>query len=91
MHPGALQARQLTRADSDAEQRTAIDLINRQSPGSTRRLMLAADRGYDSAEFVAEPRRMNGRSLSRDKPLLLMAARHGSVLMTQLNLLRLSR
>lgn len=48
----------LTRADGHAERRAALDMINRQSPGSTRRLTLAADRGYDSADFVAELRRM---------------------------------
>jgi transposase len=48
----------LTRADGHAERRAALDMLNRQSPGSTRRLTLAADRGYDSADFVAELRRM---------------------------------
>ena len=33
-------------------------MINRHSPGSTRRLTLGADKGYDSACFVAELRRM---------------------------------
>ena len=33
-------------------------MINRHSPGSTRRLTLAADKGYDSRDFVADLRRM---------------------------------
>jgi IS5 family transposase len=33
-------------------------MINRHSPGSTRRLTLGADKGYDSADFVAGLRRM---------------------------------
>ena len=31
-------------------------MIHRHSPGSTRRLTLGADKGYDSADFVAELR-----------------------------------
>ena len=33
-------------------------MINRHSPGSTRRLTLGADKGYDSVDFVAALRRM---------------------------------
>ena len=33
-------------------------MLHRHSPGSTRRLTLAADRGYDSADCVAELRQM---------------------------------
>jgi transposase len=47
----------LTRADGRAERRAAIDMIDRQSPGSTRRLTVGADKGFDSADFVAEMRR----------------------------------
>ena len=46
----------LTRADGHAERRAALDMIHRHSPGSTRRLTLGADKGYDSADFVAELR-----------------------------------
>lgn len=42
----------LTLADGHAERRAAPDMIHRQSPGSARHLTLAADRGYDSADFV---------------------------------------
>ena len=33
-------------------------MINRPPPGATRRLTLGADKGYDSADFVADLRRM---------------------------------
>ena len=47
----------LTRADGRAERRAAIDMIDRPSPGATRRLTVGADKGFDSADFVAEMRR----------------------------------
>ena len=47
----------LTRADGRAERRAAIDMIDRPSPGSTRRLTVGADKGFDTADFVAEMRR----------------------------------
>lgn len=43
----------LTQADGHAERRAALAMIHRHAPGSTRRLTLGADRGYDSADFVA--------------------------------------
>ena len=46
----------LTQADGHAERRAALDMIHRHSPGSTRRLTLGADKGYDSADFVADLR-----------------------------------
>ena len=55
---GLIGQADLTRADGHAERRAAIDMLHRHSPGSTRRLTLAADRGYDSADFVAELRQM---------------------------------
>lgn len=42
----------LTRADGRAERRAALDMIHRHSPGSTRRLTLGADRGFDAAGFA---------------------------------------
>lgn len=48
----------LTHADGHGERRAALEMINRHSPGSTRRLTLGADKGYDSADFVADLRRM---------------------------------
>jgi transposase len=46
----------LTQADGHAERRAALDMIHRQSPGSTRQLTLGADKGFDAAEFVADLR-----------------------------------
>jgi hypothetical protein len=48
----------LTHADGHGARKAAPEMINRHSPGSTRRLTLAADKGYDSADFVAALRRM---------------------------------
>jgi len=47
----------LTRADGHAERRAALDMIHRHSPGSTRRLTMGADKGYDAAGFVADLRK----------------------------------
>jgi hypothetical protein len=46
----------LTRADGHAERKAALDMIHRHSPGSTRRLTLGADKGYDAAGFVSDLR-----------------------------------
>lgn len=48
----------LTHADGHGERKAALDMINRHSPGSTRRLTLAADKGYDSRDFVKKLRGM---------------------------------
>jgi transposase len=48
----------LTHADGRGERKAALEMIERHSPGSTRRLTLAADKGYDSRDFVAALRRM---------------------------------
>jgi IS5 family transposase len=48
----------LTHADGHGERKAALKMINSHSPGSTRRLTLGADKGYDSADFVAALRRM---------------------------------
>ena len=55
---GLIVPTDLTQADGHAERRAAIDMLHRHSPGSTRRLTPAADRGYDGASFVAELRQM---------------------------------
>jgi len=47
---------ELTRADGHAERKAALDMIHRHSPGSTRRLTLGADKGYDAAGFVTDLR-----------------------------------
>lgn len=48
----------LTEASGTAEREAAIDMLDRQSPGSSRRLTLGADKGYDAASFVGELRQM---------------------------------
>jgi transposase len=55
---GLIVEAELTQADGHAERTAAIAMIERHSPGSERRLTLGADKGYDSADFVAELRRM---------------------------------
>jgi transposase len=46
----------LTQADGHAERKAALEMIHRHSPGSTRRLTLGADKGYDAAGFVSDLR-----------------------------------
>ena len=46
----------LTQADGHAERKAALDMVYRHSPGSTRRLTLGADKGYDAAGFVSDLR-----------------------------------
>lgn len=46
----------LTQADGHAERRAALDMVHRHSPGSTRKLTLGADKGYDASAFVADLR-----------------------------------
>ena len=48
----------LGQASGRAEREAAIGMLDRQSPGSTRRITLGADKGYDAAGFVGELRRM---------------------------------
>jgi transposase len=55
---GLLVQADLTHADGHGERKAALEMIERHSPGSTRRLTLGADKGYDSADFVAALRRM---------------------------------
>jgi Transposase DDE domain/Transposase domain (DUF772) len=55
---GLIVQTEVTQADGHAERRAALDMVHRHSPGSTRRLTLGADRGYDSADFVADLRQI---------------------------------
>lgn len=55
---GLIVEAELTQADGYAERAAAIAMIERHSPGSTRRLTLGADKGYDTSDFVADLRRM---------------------------------
>lgn len=42
-----------TEANGTAERAAALDMIDRQDPGSERRITLGADKGYDTSDFVA--------------------------------------
>jgi transposase len=47
-----------TEANGTAERAAALDMIERQDPGSERRITLGADKGYDTSDFVADLRQM---------------------------------
>jgi transposase len=49
---------ELTYANGTAERTAALTMIDRASPGSTRRITLGADKGYDDRGFVARLRQM---------------------------------
>jgi transposase len=55
---GFIVETELTHADGYAERTAALDMIHRHLPGSTRRITLGADKGYDDRGFVAELRTM---------------------------------
>jgi hypothetical protein len=44
--------------DGHAERKAALEMVNRHSPGSTRRLTLGADKGYASADLISDLRQM---------------------------------
>jgi transposase len=46
----------LTQAEGHAERKAALNMIHRHSPGSTRRLTLGVDKGYDAGGFVRDLR-----------------------------------
>ena len=46
----------LTQAEGHAERKAALNMVHRHSPGSTRRLTLGADKGYDAGGFVRDLR-----------------------------------
>lgn len=70
---GLVVQAELTHADGHGERKAALEMINRHSPGSARRLTLGADKGYDSADFVAELRRM------MVTPHVAQKARHSAI------------
>jgi transposase len=63
----------LTPADGHAERRAALSMIHDHSPGSTRRLTLGADKGYDSADFVRDLRQ------ACVTPHIAQKARHSAI------------
>jgi transposase len=48
-----------TKATGRAERETALELIERQAPGTANQLTLGGDKGYDTPEFVGNLRQMN--------------------------------
>ena len=55
---GLVVQAELTHGDGHGERKAALEMSERHSPGATRRLTLAADKRYDSRDFVAALRRM---------------------------------
>jgi transposase len=55
---GLVVETETTLADGHAERKAALAMINRRCPGE-RQITLGADKGYDTADFVAELRTMN--------------------------------
>lgn len=55
---GLIVQAEVTQADGHAERKAALEMVNRHSPSSTRRLTLGADKGYDSADFISDLRQM---------------------------------
>ena len=53
---GLIVQTEMTQADGHAERKAALAMIHRHSPGSTRRLTLGADKGYNCADFVSDLR-----------------------------------
>ena len=45
-----------TQANGVAERESALEMIDRQAPGTSNRLTLVADKAYDAREFVADLR-----------------------------------
>lgn len=55
---GLIVETETTLADGHAERRAALAMINRRCPGE-KQITLGADKGYDTADFVAELRAIN--------------------------------
>lgn len=55
---GLVVETETTLADGHAERKAALGMINRRCPGE-RQITLGADKGYDTADFVADLRTMN--------------------------------
>lgn len=70
---GLIVETELTRADGHAERQAALAMLQRRFPGSTRRRTLGADKGYDSADFVADLRQ------ARVTPHVAQKPRHSAI------------
>ena len=53
---GLVVQAEATEADGTAERKAALEMIDRQAPGTSNRLTLGADKAYDAREFVADLR-----------------------------------
>lgn len=56
---GLIVKAHVSQASGTAEREAALHMIEAHSPGSTRRLTLAGDKGYDTADFVGDLRQMH--------------------------------
>ena len=56
---GLVVETEMTQATGTAEREAAKSMINAHDPGSERRITVGADKGYDTADFVADLRAMN--------------------------------
>jgi transposase len=55
---GLIVETETTQADGFGERKAALEMINRRCPGE-KRITVGADKGYDTADFVADLRAMN--------------------------------
>ena len=53
---GLVVQAEATEADGTAERQAALEMIDRQAPGTCNRLTLGADKAYDAREFIADLR-----------------------------------
>jgi transposase len=53
---GLVVQAEATEADGHAERKAALEMIDRQAPGTSNQLTLGADKAYDAREFVADLR-----------------------------------
>ena len=53
---GLVVQAEATEANGTAERKTALELLDRQAPGTSNQLTLGADKAYDAREFVADLR-----------------------------------
>lgn len=56
---GLVVETEMTQATGTAERESAKLMINAHDPGSERRITVGADKGYDTADFIADLRAMN--------------------------------
>lgn len=76
-----------TTATGTAEREAALDMLNTHLPGSTRRITLGADKGYDVASFVGDLREMcvtpHVAAKSKGSAIDARTTRHAAYAMSQ--------